>query len=754
MADEIEMGLEEMKQKLQALATKYKSVRQEKTSQLGKTQPPASVDTQPKTEPAPSNGQLKIEFDKISAQVKLFQDTKDRDKREQMAFELGQSVDNWEDLYNGADESSKKAAAPLLSNVQKLKAQLGRVIPTQPTEGSAEPKSAECKVEAQPTEGSTEPKSAEGKVEAQPTEGSTEPKSAECKAEAQPTEGSTEPKVTSANVLTGSVGKGGENKPDEVKRVQNLLNRHGIRPVLEEDGKVGKNTIAAIEQFQKIKLNGYSDGLVEPNKNTWKALLGEQIAPTNSPANSSSAPSNNETKPVGSSDQLINHIATTGASKATASQDGLDGKGLTGVQVSQQMAKTDLERVTRYKDIFVKIGKEQGVPVAILAAIASRETRGKNVTGDHGHGIGIIQVDDRAHKEEAAKIKAKNGIEQIEESIRQGAIIFKKSHAAVKAKFPHWTPEQQLKGALAAYNFGVDDLRTLEGMDKGTTGNDYSSDVIARAQFMTQNGFAEESAASTESTQPAAGNANQTQPSSTPPQPVTAAKTLSASVGNGGVNKPEEVLLIKTLINKFIPSFNLADTSTNTKVGNTTIAAIKKFQQEKVGLTSPDGLIEPGKNTWKILNGEMQPVAAPPANGNVPAGGKIAHPNPKGRVTSPYGMRDHPIHKVRKMHKGVDIAAGKGSPIYAADAGRVEYFDDPKGYGFGIKVFHANGYSTWYCHLSSRVAPNGATVQKGDLIAKEGSTGGSTGSHLHFEVRKNGQHEDPMPYINGSKTFG
>ena len=89
--------------------------------------------------------------------------------------------------------------------------------------------------------------------------------------------------ASSANTLSGSVGRGGQNNPNDVRRVQNLLNRHGIRPSLVEDGIVGPRTIAAIEQFQNAKL-GISDGLVEPNRNTWRALLGHEV-PRANPSN-------------------------------------------------------------------------------------------------------------------------------------------------------------------------------------------------------------------------------------------------------------------------------------------------------------------------------------------------------------------------------------------------------------------------------------------------------------------------------------
>jgi Putative peptidoglycan binding domain/Transglycosylase SLT domain len=492
----------------------------------------------------------------------------------------------------------------------------------------------------------------------------------------------------SANSITGSVGDGGTNNEADVKKVQNLLNRNGASPALSEDGDCGAATIEAIKKFQQAK-TGAADGLIEPNKNTWKALLGQKVENAN-PNPQTTANAN----PTGASDQMINSIKPSGASNITAGQDGLDGKGLTGVQVSETMAKTDLERVTKYKDLFVKIGKEQGVPASVLSAIASRETRGREVVGDHGNGFGIIQVDKRFHPEKVAKIEAKQGLARIEESIRQGAIVLKESITAIKAKFPNWTPAQQLKGALAAYNAGVSTVQTLEGMDKGTTGDDYSGDVLARAQFMTKNGFAEETAPANttkpadpnakpaDTTKPADPNAkpaDTTKPADPNAKPVVAAKILTASVGEGGTNKPEEVLLVKTLINKFIPSFNLSDASTNTKVGPSTIVAIKKFQKEKVGSTNPDGLIEVGGKTWKVLNGETPPVTAT-AEG-APTGGYYSHPNAVSVGNIQYG--DGPtarkmIPEAEKLLQSILAKAGLSASDAVVTSTKRSYHDQAR----------------------------------------------------------------------------
>jgi len=116
-------------------------------------------------------------------------------------------------------------------------------------------------------------------------------------------------------------------------------------------------------------------------------------------------------------------------------------------------------------------------------------------------------------------------------------------------------------------------------------------------------------------------------------------------------------------------------------------------------------------------------------------------------ITSPFGMRYHPILKTRKLHTGIDIAAPSGASIMAADAGTVIYSGWMDGYGQVIVVDHGNKMSTLYAHQSVLIAAKGASVGKGQVIGKVGTTGFSTGPHLHFEVRVNGSTVDPTGYV-------
>ncbi len=117
------------------------------------------------------------------------------------------------------------------------------------------------------------------------------------------------------------------------------------------------------------------------------------------------------------------------------------------------------------------------------------------------------------------------------------------------------------------------------------------------------------------------------------------------------------------------------------------------------------------------------------------------------RISSPYGYRNHPIYKTNKFHSGVDLAAPGGSNILAAETGKVISAGWNGGYGNCLVVDHGGGISTLYAHASKLCVSKGDYVTKGQVIAKVGTTGNSTGNHLHFEVLIGGKTTDPMAYI-------
>ncbi|MBV4397278.1 M23 family metallopeptidase [Advenella alkanexedens] len=123
----------------------------------------------------------------------------------------------------------------------------------------------------------------------------------------------------------------------------------------------------------------------------------------------------------------------------------------------------------------------------------------------------------------------------------------------------------------------------------------------------------------------------------------------------------------------------------------------------------------------------------------------MTNPLPDARFSSSYGWRMHPVFQEMRLHTGVDYAAPAGTPVTAIQAAKVVYLANRGGYGKTVVLKHDNTYSTLYAHLE-RYAPGlvlGSYVKKGDLIGFVGSTGNSTGPHLHYEIRKNGQPVDP-----------
>ena len=129
-------------------------------------------------------------------------------------------------------------------------------------------------------------------------------------------------------------------------------------------------------------------------------------------------------------------------------------------------------------------------------------------------------------------------------------------------------------------------------------------------------------------------------------------------------------------------------------------------------------------------------------------GGTFAWPAPGYyTITSPYSMRLHPIIKVYRLHTGMDIGAPMGSYAIAANDGIVTKATYSYSYGNMVMIDHGGGVSTLYAHGSEILVSVGDTVKRGDPILKVGSTGWSTGPHLHFEIIINGNTIDPYPFV-------
>ena len=116
-------------------------------------------------------------------------------------------------------------------------------------------------------------------------------------------------------------------------------------------------------------------------------------------------------------------------------------------------------------------------------------------------------------------------------------------------------------------------------------------------------------------------------------------------------------------------------------------------------------------------------------------------------LTSPFGMRIHPVLKYERMHSGVDMAAPKGTPIYAAKAGKVTAAKYSSSAGNYVSLNHGDGFSSIYMHMTHSIVSVGQYVSTGQVIGYVGSTGISTGNHLHFGIAYNGTYVNPMNYI-------
>jgi len=160
-------------------------------------------------------------------------------------------------------------------------------------------------------------------------------------------------------------------------------------------------------------------------------------------------------------------------------------------------------------------------------------------------------------------------------------------------------------------------------------------------------------------------------------------------------------------------------------------------------VTSLQGKKKQNKKEAKLVTGITQTEARNLGG----ATGTLTWPTPStGYITSKFGYRIHPIYGYRKFHTGIDIGAGSGSNIVAADGGKVTLAGWNGGYGKCVIIQHTDKMKTLYGHCSSLLVSKGQQVAKGQTIAKVGSTGNSTGPHLHFEVIVNGDYKDPLKY--------
>ena len=198
------------------------------------------------------------------------------------------------------------------------------------------------------------------------------------------------------------------------------------------------------------------------------------------------------------------------------------------------------------------------------------------------------------------------------------------------------------------------------------------------------------------------------------------------------------------------------------------IAPLRAAQAAKAqaGTGSGDDEFRSLFNSWQKLDGSRALAAStqPKRNGVVPGltgitsapvaiPGSVSIPSlmpvEVGLLRSSFGMREHPVLGGRRAHKGVDLAAPTGTPIYASADGIVSKAEWFSSYGLYVSLEHGGEIQTRYGHMSRLNVYSGQKVKKGEIIGYVGSTGHSTGPHLHYEVRIAGSAVNPIPYMQG-----
>lgn len=243
-----------------------------------------------------------------------------------------------------------------------------------------------------------------------------------------------------------------------------------------------------------------------------------------------------------------------------------------------------------------------------------------------------------------------------------------------------------------------------------------------------------------------------------------------ASVLERMENTKEEIRTKKTALedantivalNRDIQAAKKAELDASRSALETTISALQADEEAYLAtLDEADAAEAALREEIRKLTTPATPTAPPPATQESPepevsaptpsvdSGGQFCWPTPSTTyITSPYGTRYHPVQKRNKTHTGIDIGAGHGADILAAEGGTVLRAGWNSGYGNYIVIDHGSGIQTLYGHCSALLVETGQAVSRGQKIALVGSTGVSTGPHLHFEVLINGSYTDPMSYF-------
>lgn len=192
-----------------------------------------------------------------------------------------------------------------------------------------------------------------------------------------------------------------------------------------------------------------------------------------------------------------------------------------------------------------------------------------------------------------------------------------------------------------------------------------------------------------------------------------------------------------------------AEVSEGTKLRTEVLARKKEFQSQADALQRESDMI-----AATLRSRPSTPVGGGGSSGGgssapvAPSGGRLSTPIPGASILSGFGPRVHPIYGDVRVHTGLDYAASMGTPIRAAGDGVVISSGELGAYGIATLIDHGGGLATLYAHQSSTSVSAGEQVTRGQVIGRVGSTGASTGPHLHFEVRVNGTPVNPIPYLS------
>ena len=201
-------------------------------------------------------------------------------------------------------------------------------------------------------------------------------------------------------------------------------------------------------------------------------------------------------------------------------------------------------------------------------------------------------------------------------------------------------------------------------------------------------------------------------------------------------------------------SMGTAPAFANASAASADIAAPVR-DAKAAGISGSDEQFKQLFSTWQSLdNGGPVPSVSTPVAPTMGVSIPSRAPLAASTTTSSYGMREHPVLGGMRSHKGIDLAAPTGTPVYATADGTVERADWFSSYGLYVAIEHGSDLETRYAHMSRLAVAAGQHVRKGEIIGYVGTTGRSTGPHLHYEVRVGGEAVNPIPYMAETRASG